>query len=149
MRKLESVPGLFMIAASAAVILGTAGLSIWDGITPGARFFPLAVGGAGIVLALLLLWQLWTGADRTEVDRPAPDALMRVGLTVAGLVALAAGAPRIGLVPMLAVFAAFMLLVVLRQRLLPTLATTLVIAGGTHLVFVRWLAVPLPAPLGF
>jgi hypothetical protein len=33
--------------------------------------------------------------------------------------------------------------------MLPTMLTTLVIAGGTHLVFVRWLAVPLPAPFGF
>lgn len=149
MRRLEIVPGLFMIAASLAVILGTGGLAVWDGITPGARFFPLVVGGVGIVLALLFLWQQWRGTDRLSVDVPGRDALIRVVLTVAGLVALASGAPLIGLVPMLAVFSGFMLLVVLRQAMLPTMLTTLVIAGGTHLVFVRWLAVPLPAPFGF
>jgi hypothetical protein len=148
MRKLESVPGLFMIAASLAVILGTGGLAVWDGVTPGARFFPLFVGGVGLVLALLFLWQQARGTDRLAVDRPGRDALIRVGLTVAGLVALAAGAPIIGLVPMLAVFSAFMLLVVLGQGPVPTLVTTLIIAGGVHLVFVRWLAVPLPAPFG-
>ncbi|WP_103257078.1 tripartite tricarboxylate transporter TctB family protein [Tabrizicola aquatica] len=148
MRKLEMVPALFMIAASLAVILGTAGLAVWDGFTPGARFFPLFVGGVGLLLAALLLWQQWRGADTGLVDRPGRDALVRVGLTVVALVALSAGAPVIGLVPMLAVFALFLLLVVLRQRLLPSVVTAAVIAGGTHVVFVRLLSVPLPAPFG-
>lgn len=149
MRLLETVPALFMLAASLAVMFGTAGLAVWDGFTPGARFFPLLVGSIGLLLAGVLLWQQWRGADTGMVDRPDRPALVRVGLTVAGLVAMAAGAPVIGLVPMLAVFAIYMLLVVLRQRPVPSLVTALVIAGGTHLIFVRWLSVPLPAPFGF
>lgn len=148
MRKLEMVPALFMIAASLAVILGTGELAVWDGFTPGARFFPLFVGGLGLLLAAVLLWQQWRGTDTGLVDRPGTSALARVFLTVAGLIGLAAGAPVIGLVPMLAVFSLFILLVVLRQRVLPSVVTAAVIAGGTYLVFVQMLAVPLPAPFG-
>ncbi len=148
MSKLEMVPALFMIAAALAVIFGTTGLAVWDGFTPGARFFPLFVGSMGLLLAGLLLWQQSRGTDTGTVDRPDRPALLRVGLTVAGLAAMAAGAPVLGLVPMLAVFALFMLLVVLRQPVRPAVVTAAVIAGGTHLVFVRLLAVPLPAPFG-
>jgi hypothetical protein len=149
MRLLETVPALFMIAASLAAILGTAGLAVWDGFTPGARFFPLIVGSTGLVLAALLLWQQWRGTDTERADVPDSAAVARVGLTVFGLVGLAAGAPRVGLVPMLAVFVLFILLAVLRQRVLPSLLTTAVVVGGVHVVFVRWLSVPLPAPFGF
>lgn len=148
MRKLEMVPALFMVAASSAVIMGTNELSVWDGFTPGARFFPIFVGGIGLLLAALLLWQQWRGADTGTVDRPDRDALIRVLLTVSGLVALAAGVPLVGLVPMLAVFALFILLVVLRQSVLPSIVTMVVIAGGVHVVFVWLLGVPLPAPFG-
>lgn len=148
-RKLEMAPAWFMIVASLAVIFGTADLAVWDGFTPGARFFPLFVGGIGLLLAGLFLWQQWSGADTSTVDRPGASALARVVLTIAGLIAMAFGAPVIGLVPMLAVFSLFILLVVLRQRPLPSVITASVIAGGTYLVFVRMLAVPLPAPIGF
>jgi hypothetical protein len=50
---------------------------------------------------------------------------------------------------MLAVFVLFILLVVLRQRVLPSLMTAVLITGGVYLLFVRMLAVPLPAPFGF
>ncbi|WP_374427468.1 tripartite tricarboxylate transporter TctB family protein [Tabrizicola sp.] len=148
MRKLDLAPGLFLIALSLGVILGTSGLAVWDSFTPGARFFPLVVGGLGLLLAALLFWQQWRGTDPGQVDRPDRAALVRVGLTIAGLAALALGAPRIGMVPTIAAFSLFILLVVLRQRLLPSVVTTAVIAGGTHLVFARLLAVPLPAPFG-
>jgi hypothetical protein len=148
MRLLESVPALFLVGASAAVMLGTIGLAMWDGFTPGARFFPVVVGTVGLVLAAVLLWQQWRGTDAGTVDRPDAPALARVGLTVLALTGLAAGAPVIGLVPMLGVFALFVLLVVLRQRVASSLTTAAVIVVGVHLIFVRWLAVPLPAPFG-
>jgi hypothetical protein len=148
MRLLKAVPSLFMIAAALAVMLGTADLSVWDGFTPGARFFPLVVGTVGLILSALLLWQQSRGADRGELDLPDRPGFVRVVLTVVALVGLAAGAPLIGLVPMLVLFCGFLLIVVLHQRPMPSIATALGIALGTHLVFARWLSVPLPAPFG-
>jgi hypothetical protein len=40
------------------------------------------------------------------------------------------------------------LLLILRQAVLPSLAASVIVAGFVHVVFVRWLAVPLPMPLG-
>jgi hypothetical protein len=149
MRPIEAVPALVILALAAAVFLGTAGLNYWDGPTPGARFFPAALAIAGTVVALLLLWAQWRGYERVEIEPLARDGGIRVAASVAALVALAAGVQVIGFTPMLAAFVLGMLLVVLRRPLLPSLATALIVAGFVHLVFVRWLSVPLPMPLGF
>ena len=101
-----------------------------------------------LFLAALLLWQQRRGTNSGTVDRPDRAALARVALTVAGLVALAGGATLVGMVPMLAAFSLFILLVVLRQPVLPSVVTAGVIAGATYLVFVRMLGVQLPAPFG-
>jgi hypothetical protein len=66
----------------------------------------------------------------------------------AALVALAIGIPLAGFVPMLAAFVLTMLFVVLRKPILPSLLAAVIVAGFVHLVFVRWLSVPLPMPFG-
>jgi hypothetical protein len=148
MRPIEAVPALFILALAAAVFFGTAGLNYWDGATPGARFFPAALALAGTLVALLLLWAQARGFERVDVEPLARDGALRVGATFAALVALAAGVPAVGFVPMLAVFVLAVLLVILRQRLVPSVAASVIVAGFVHIVFVRWLAVPLPMPLG-
>jgi hypothetical protein len=148
MRPIEAVPALFILALAAGVFFGTAGLNYWDGATPGARFFPAALALAGTVVAVLLLWAQARGVERVEVEPLARDGAVRVGATFAALVALAAGVPAVGFVPMLAMFVLGVLLVVLRQRALPSVATAVIVAGFVHIVFVRWLAVPLPMPFG-
>jgi len=149
MRIVDAVPAAFMVAAAAAVFFGTGGLAMWDGVTPGARYFPAWISGAAVILAAALLWTQLRGTDRGVVELPGGAALLRVVLTVAGLAALATLAPVVGLVPALMGFSAFMLTAVLRQGPVATAVTTLIIGGGTHLVFVRLLSVPLPAPFGF
>jgi hypothetical protein len=149
MRPIEAVPALFILVLAAGVFFGTAGLNYWDGATPGARFFPAALALAGTAVALLLLWAQARGVERVEVEPLARDGAMRVGATLAALVALAAGVPVAGFVPMLALFVLGVLLFILRQRLVPSVATAVIVAGFVHVVFVRWLAVPLPMPLGF
>jgi hypothetical protein len=37
---------------------------------------------------------------------------------------------------------------VLRRPILPSILAAVIVAGFVHLVFVRWLSVPLPMPLG-
>jgi hypothetical protein len=148
MRPIEAVPALFILALAAGVFFGTAGLNYWDGATPGARFFPAALALAGTVVAVLLLWAQRRGVERVEVEPLDRDRALRVGATLAALVALAAGVPVVGFVPMLALFVLGVLLVILRQRLVPSVAAAVIVAGFVHIVFVRWLAVPLPMPFG-
>ena len=52
--------------------------------------------------------------------------------------------PLVGLVPALALFVAFLLLAVLRQRLGTSLATLAITVGLIYGIFVGWLGVPLP-----
>jgi hypothetical protein len=148
MRPIEAVPALFILALAAGVFFGTAGLNYWDGVTPGARFFPAILALVGTAVALLLLWAQARGFERVEVEPLASEGALRVGLTIAALVALAGGVPLVGFVPMLAVFVLGVLLLILRRPVLPSLATAVIVAGFVHVVFVRWLAVPLPMPLG-
>jgi hypothetical protein len=148
MRPIEAVPALFMLIVAAGIFLGTAGLNYWDGPTPGARFFPAILAIAGTAVALLLLWAQARGIERVETDFPGTTGTARVILTLVALFALAVGAPILGFVPVLAAFVLVMLLVVLRQPALPSLLTAAIVAGFVHLVFVRWLSVPLPMPFG-
>jgi hypothetical protein len=148
MRPIEAVPALVILALAAGVFFGTAGLNYWDGATPGARFFPAALALSATVVAVVLLVAQARGFERVEVEPLARDGALRVGATFAALVALAAGVPVVGFVPMLALFVLAVLLLILRQRLVPSLATAVIVAGFVHLVFVRWLAVPLPMPFG-
>ena len=148
MRPIEAVPALFMLVLAAGIFLGTAGLSYWDGPTPGARFFPAILAIAGAAVALLLLWAQARGIERVTTDFPGTSGAVRVGLTILALLALASGAPVVGFVPVLAAFVTVMLLVVLRQPAVPSLLTAAIVSGFVHLVFVRWLSVPLPMPFG-
>ena len=146
MRFLLAVPAIFMICLAAGVMLGTSGLSFWDGVTPGARFFPVGLAGAAVLLSLALLVTQRRGTDAGTPELPDAPGARRVGAAMAGLVALALLAPALGMVPAAALFILYLLLVVLRAALLPSVLTTVIVAVGIEVVFVRWLGVPLPAP---
>ncbi len=108
----------------------------------------MALSGAGAIIGLLLLLAQWRGLETVEVEFPDALGAVRVGASFAALVALAVGIPLIGFVPMLAVFMLAMLLVVLRCPLVPSVSSAVIVAGLVHVVFIRWLAVPLPMPFG-
>jgi hypothetical protein len=149
MRILETVPAAFVILASAGVFFGTTGLNYWDGVTPGARFFPAALSAVGAAIGLGLLYAQSRGIERVDVDLPDRRALLRVAASVVALTMLAMAAPLIGLIPALFVFVVGMLVLILRQKPLLSLLVAGIVAGFVHLVFVRWLSVPLPQPFGF
>jgi hypothetical protein len=146
MRLLNAVPAIFMVLLAAGILFGTAGLSFWDGFTPGARFFPGWLAGVGVILAVLLVISQWRGTDIATLDLPDAQGAAKVFATTGGLIVLALLAKPIGMVPAMAAFVLFVLLVVLRARLWPSLLTALIIVTGIEVIFVRWLAVPLPAP---
>lgn len=146
MRLLAALPAIFMLVLAGSVMIGTTSLNFWDGFTPGARFFPGWLAGAGAILSLLLLWTQWRGTDPGETELPEARGAARVLATMAGLVALALLAKPLGLVVAAALFMLFLLLVVLRAPLWPSLLTTGIVIAGVEGIFARWLAVPLPAP---
>ncbi len=146
MRFLQAVPAIFMICLAVGVMLGTTGLRFWDGFTPGARFFPGWLAGAAVMLSLALLLTQWRGTDAGTPDLPDARGARRVLAAMAGLVVMALLIPTLGMVPAAALFMPFLLLVVLRAALLPSLMTTVIVIVGIEGVFARWLGVPLPAP---
>jgi putative tricarboxylic transport membrane protein len=141
---LAALPALFLAALAAIVWFATSELRLWRGVTPGPRFFPMLLAIAGGVIALLLLLGQWRGREEASLDLPDRHGLKQVAITIAALVALAAGTPVIGMVPMVAIFVLGMLLLVLRERLLPSLFATAIVALGLQAIFVMWLDVALP-----
>lgn len=143
---LEAAPGLVILALAGLISVGTAGLAVWDGITPGPGFFPRLLAAAGVLLAALQLLAAWRGDDPVEHVPPTREALRRVLLATVGMVGLVVATPLVGMVPAVALLVGYLLLVVLRQRPWPSLVTVVIVSLAIELVFVRWLGVALPQP---
>jgi putative tricarboxylic transport membrane protein len=142
MKKSDVVPALLLLALSAAIALDTRALSFWADTTPGPAFMPAWLAIAGGVLAVLRL--LEARRPSAQFDWPDRAAVLRVALILGGLVAVPLVSALLGLVASLALFVAFLLLVVLRQPLWPSLATLAITLGVVYGIFVSWLNVPLP-----
>jgi hypothetical protein len=148
MRKSDLFPALAMLALSGAIALDTRRLSFWDDTTPGPAFLPvwLAVAGAALFILRLAEARRAPGAPPEWPDRAA---LARVLWIFGGLVAVPLVAPWLGLIPALGLLVLYVLLVVLRQPLWPSLATAAVTTGAIYAIFIGWLGVALPrGPLG-
>lgn len=143
---IAALPALFMLGLASVVYFGSSELRIWRGITPGPRFFPVILAGIGVLLGVLLLFAQWRGTDAATMALPDRYGARQVAATLLALVVLAYGSPLVGMVPMVALFVFAMLLLVLRQRLLPSLVAAVLVALGLQLIFVQWLKVALPPP---
>ena len=111
----------------------------------GARLMPLVIG-----LALAALGAAHLAAPPLPTP-PAPGGAApgRVAVMLALLVLYVTALPWLGFLPATALF----VLVVVRwlgtYSWPATIAVTVAIAGASHLIFLRWLGMPLPAsPLG-
>jgi putative tricarboxylic transport membrane protein len=149
MRRLNIAAALVFLALSAIVVAGTWELAYWSDFAPGPAFAPVWVAAAGSVLALLLLLQEVRHPSHEPADLPPRAALTRVALTLAALALALFAAPRLGFVMTVAALTLFVLLVVERRRLVPSLIVTGLTAALVHGVFIAWLNVQLPkGPLG-
>jgi hypothetical protein len=144
MRRLNIATALAFLALSAMVVAGTADLAYWSDFAPGPAFAPVWVAAAGTALALLLLVKEARDPTPEPADLPARAALARVLLTVAALALALVLAPRLGFVTTVIALTLFVLLVVERRRVLPSLVVTVLTAALIHGVFVAWLNVQLP-----
>jgi hypothetical protein len=105
---------------------------------------PLWAAAAGVLLSALRLTEARRLGDAAGVEWPGREALLRIALAFAALVAFAVLSSVLGMMPSAALFMAFLLVVVQRRGLAPSLATTAITAGLIYVVFVRWLGVRLP-----
>jgi putative tricarboxylic transport membrane protein len=144
MRRLNIAAALVFLALSAIVVAGTSDLAYWSDFAPGPAFAPIWIAVAGAVLALLLLFQEARDPTREPADLPPRPALTRVLLAIAALVSALAVAPRLGFVAAVVALTLFVLLVVERRRVLPSLIVTALTAALVQGVFVAWLNVQLP-----
>jgi putative tricarboxylic transport membrane protein len=144
MRRLNIAAGLVFLALSAIVVAGTWDLAYWSDFSPGPAFAPIWIAAAGAILAILLLWQEVRDPTPEPADLPPWPALARVLMTVAALSLALAFAPRLGFVATVVALTLFVLLVVERRRVLPSLIVTVLTAALIHGVFVAWLNVQLP-----
>lgn len=141
--------GAALIAIAAFFGHGAMGMRYFTSIGPGPGFFPrwlallLALLGAATLLRALL--------SRAAADEPPPEPLPDIAgtlrvLSMLGAVAfVAVSMDAIGFAPaMLVASLATMAALGLRDvRIL--LPVALAASFGAHLVFARWLGVPLPA----
>jgi putative tricarboxylic transport membrane protein len=143
----DVLPAIALLALSAVAAVGTLHLGYWSDFTPGPAFLPSWAAAAGVLLCALRLVEARRPGGATAVEWPGRVGLLRVALAFAALVALAGLSPVLGMMSSAALFMAFLLIVVQRRRLLPSLATTAITTGLIYVVFVRWLGVRLPAGL--
>ena len=147
MRVSDAIPALFILALSALAVFGTWNLGYWGGTTPGPSFLPFWVAGLTVPVAVLQLIEAWRArGDNVHSGAEWPDwpALLRAALAFCGLVVIALLTPLLGMVPGIVLFVAFLLIVVLRRPLWPSLAAVVVTGGVIQGIFVWWLRLPLP-----
>jgi len=147
MRVSDAIPALFILSLSALAVFGTWDLGYWSGTTLGPSFLPIWVAGLTVPVVVLQLIEAWRAhGDDAHSGAEWPDwpALLRAALAFCGLVVIALLTPLLGMVPGIVLFVAFLLIVVLRRPLWPSLAAVVVTGGVIQGIFVWWLRLPLP-----
>lgn len=149
MRRLDIATAVIMLALSAIVIAGLSGYAFWLDYAPGPAFAPYLIAGSGIFLSLLLLVAALRGGQESA-DWPDAFGARRVAYTVIALILFVAALPFLGFAFSGIVFMLVLLLLVLRRRMVPSLATTAITVALVQGIFVQWLSVKLPTgPWGF
>jgi hypothetical protein len=114
---------------------------------PGPGLFPAAVAGSALVLMVFFVLQ---GPSRAERGSwPDATGIRRILVTLAATCLVPIVAPTIGLFTAAVLLTAFVLLVVLRAKLLPSLLTLAVVGSIAYLLFFVVLNSPMPrGPVG-
>jgi putative tricarboxylic transport membrane protein len=147
MRTLDVISALIMLVLSVAAFAATRHLPYWADFAPGSAFGPFWVSAAGVVFSLSLLVGALRRKANPPVDWPDRSGFMRVGLAAGALCVMVALAPLLGLVATSILFTLFLLVVVERRPIAPSLLTTGVTAALVYGVFVAWLGIAFPKGL--
>lgn len=156
MRRADHVGGVLCLALGTAYAAGARQFPYWTPAGPGSGFLPFWLGVALALLGGLLLLQAGRRAPPSGRGDPAGreavqagslrQLLLLSGATLALLVAL----PVLGLILASALFLLGVLRFLERRPWRQAVGVAAAMAILIHLVFARWLRVPLPlGPLGF
>ena len=147
MKTADLISAVVMLVLSGVVFATTRDLPYWADFAPGSAFAPFWVAATGAVLSIALFISALRRQTNPPVDWPDRAGFQRVILTAAGLWAVVVIAPTLGLVATAVLFMLFLLLVVERRRLLPSLFTTAVTTALVYGVFIAWLGIAFPKGL--
>ena len=132
--------GLTLVALGAVSLVE--GWRLRDGWL-GARLMPLVIGLALVGLGAAHLASPPPAAPSSP-DVAAPG---RVALMLALVVLYVTALPWVGFLPATAIFVLIVVRWLGTYSWPATVAVTVVIAGASHVIFLRWLGMPLPAGL--
>ena len=144
MKTVDIVTALIMIALSVIVMLGTRHLEYWSEFAPGSAFAPFWVGAIGAFLGGLLLITTLRRDRHEPHGFPGRTGFGRVMGVTAGLWLMVIAVPYLGFIASGVVFSLFLLLLVEKRPLVPSLTTTAIAVGIVYGVFVAWLGISLP-----
>ncbi|HXF82566.1 MAG TPA: tripartite tricarboxylate transporter TctB family protein [bacterium] len=151
MARWDHLTGALLLLFAVYTMITAVRLGLWMGRIPGPGFAPLWIGAGLALCALVLLARPASGPAH-----PAPEerAAARREVTVA-LETAAATAAAIFLIPVVGMLGGLALLLLALVRLLggswrSAASTAVIVPVVFYLMFVRWLAVPVPrGPWGF
>jgi putative tricarboxylic transport membrane protein len=150
MAKADRVSAILLLFFSGLVILQSRALPYWTADSPGPGFLPFWLGVLLACASAALLARTFAPVAVDRLVFPNREAAFRLTIVVALTITTAALALVVGLVVASGVFMGVTLTYLRPGRARANWATALCTALVVWLLFVRWLAVPLPAgPLGF
>ena len=139
------------------------GAALWEGwsfqygteFAPGPGFAPVWLSAIGLCVSLMIaahgLWAMRSGEDSEQRAAPALETggLVRVALTLLGLVAMVLLVEPLGLVAAILLFLLYLTLFVQRHGVVVGIGASVGTVVFVYVVFVYFLEVPVPkGPLG-
>ena len=149
MRRPYQIAGGVLLALAGFIAFESLKLRYYTPLGPGPGFFPfwLSIVLAGLASCLILQATLAHPQAMSKDFFASRTGYLKMGAVVLALVATTAFLERLGFrLTMLAMYL-FLLCTLGRQNLIVTVVVALAGSFGVYYLFVRWLAVPLPAGL--
>lgn len=156
MTRADLYAGLLLAVGFGAALWEASSFQYGTEFSPGPGFAPVWLSAIGIAISLLIAFHAFKATRHPE---PATDegaealdkaGLLRVGATLAGLLAMLVIASWLGLVLSILVFLLFLTLYVQRLSVLTGIGASVGTVVFVYVVFVLLLDVPVPSgPLGF
>jgi hypothetical protein len=155
MSRADIFTGLLLAAGFALALWEASSFQYGTEFAPGPGFAPVWLSAIGIAVSVLIALNAFKLA---RSRRPSPEnaepidkpGLIRVGATLAGLVAMVVITPWLGLVPSILLFLLFLTLGVQRLPAVTAIGASIATVLFVYVVFVYFLEVPIPrGPLGF